>query len=1065
MSQVGQQFFWEPPKSFQVTEREDSQETGLIKLYMRTVCTSEDRCAVLWKCFSDPAGLSSADVSQNDLPWNDEHFIRAARGLMTRVLEKGVVISDVPFESFFRHLHSEDEEFLSKETVEGWKREAYGRNPYPIPLHRGTRGDSKAMLRVRQYVVERNVWQRALQEIQESVERLEGQGAVASVPSFVQVWKPWIHQMANLVEEKRHTNAQPGSLSLVSSETLAVITAKCVLQCLFSPARKRQFDSMTTSKIRTGPSTALVTQVASRIGSAVNEEWRNLSLEALEEEADPSTPPSVSQGPSYMRERRNELRKKAQRFLEEPGWSDEERVTLGAWLLETLVETATVDLSREEAVLHAEEIIGSSDGRGAGPISLDGGDEMDGLEEMKMETEGQASESVTSFLERPDVRAEGVEKLLTEWRRQGSDGNVVFRVKAFVHLLERFRQKSYGCVQMRECVRRRLEGDESASKHVFLELKHQPMLSPSRRWTGPKKGGFLRNRESVVKWVGPRRLFSDMKTLEELPRVYEVLSKLGSVPWKINTGVLAVVQDAWERDLRIAKLPPRHVPEPPLKQFPSYAPGDDKEERKRQWHNHRIERLEYEKLASVVPTQALKIVCAQNFKDAEEIFFPHNVDFRGRAYPLVPHLHHEADDLCRGLLKFARKKRLGESGLRWLKIHLANLFGKDKLTLEGREEWVDGQVERFRRIVSDPLRSDVIPLWEEAEDPWQALAVSQELVKALDSGDPENFESDITVHQDGSCNGLQHYAALGRDPEGALAVNVIPSDDGEVQDVYLKVLEMVKRRVELHASGRDSQGVAGRVSEETQTLAAQIVEAQVLTRKTVKQTVMTICYGVTFLGAKDQIKKQIVALVGTDSNFPIHKGSIYLAKQVLGSVDEIFKHAMEFKKWFDKISKLCTANGLAVEWVTPFGFPVQQPYRKARTVQLRTNLQKINLSRISDRDPPSSFKQRLGMPPNFIHSLDATHMMMTAEKCFEEGLDFAAVHDSYWTHAADVDKMGFHIRDQFVELYDSKTHNILSDLRESFEVRLGSLGQTVPELPQRGDLDLHRVRESKYFFD
>lgn len=33
----------------------------------------------------------------------------------------------------------------------------------------------------------------------------------------------------------------------------------------------------------------------------------------------------------------------------------------------------------------------------------------------------------------------------------------------------------------------------------------------------------------------------------------------------------------------------------------------------------------------------------------------------------------------------------------------------------------------------------------------------------------------LTVHQDGSCNGLQHYAALGGDAVAAEQVNLTPS--------------------------------------------------------------------------------------------------------------------------------------------------------------------------------------------------------------------------------------------------------------------------------------------------
>lgn len=62
-------------------------------------------------------------------------------------------------------------------------------------------------------------------------------------------------------------------------------------------------------------------------------------------------------------------------------------------------------------------------------------------------------------------------------------------------------------------------------------------------------------------------------------------------------------------------------------------------------------------------------------------------------------------------------------------------------------------------------------------------------------GDPavrtDNVEYDLVldlimcvccVLQDGSCNGLQHYAALGRDLEGGASVNLVPSD--QPQDVY-----------------------------------------------------------------------------------------------------------------------------------------------------------------------------------------------------------------------------------------------------------------------------------------
>ena len=92
-------------------------------------------------------------------------------------------------------------------------------------------------------------------------------------------------------------------------------------------------------------------------------------------------------------------------------------------------------------------------------------------------------------------------------------------------------------------------------------------------------------------------------------------------------------------------------------------------------------------------------------------------------------------------------------------------------------------------------------------------------------------------------------------------------------------------------------------------------------------------------------------------------------------------------------------------WITPLGLPVLQPYRKAASHTVSTMLQSVTLVLDSDALPVSSQKQKTAFPPNFVHSLDATHMLMTTLKMKEKQLTFAAVHDSFWTHPCDVDEM------------------------------------------------------------
>ena len=109
---------------------------------------------------------------------------------------------------------------------------------------------------------------------------------------------------------------------------------------------------------------------------------------------------------------------------------------------------------------------------------------------------------------------------------------------------------------------------------------------------------------------------------------------------------------------------------------------------------------------------------------------------------------------------------------------------------------------------------------------------------------------------------------------------------------------------------------------------------------------------------------------------------------------------------------------------------------------LRTLLKRVSFNQVMVK------RQRTAFPPNFVHSLDGSHMMMTAVACKRQGLYFAGlyfticrsicgilvcisasycqhlfinagVHDSYWTHACDVDTMNKILREKFVELYDA----------------------------------------------
>ena len=141
-----------------------------------------------------------------------------------------------------------------------------------------------------------------------------------------------------------------------------------------------------------------------------------------------------------------------------------------------------------------------------------------------------------------------------------------------------------------------------------------------------------------------------------------------------------------------------------------------------------------------------------------------------------------------------------------------------------------------------------------------------ELKAALDSPDPHAYECAMPVHQDGTCNGLQHYAALGGDARGARQVNLDITN--RPSDVYTYVANMIEKRMqeelERDPDSKMPRLLIGKVS-----------------RKVVKQTVMTTVYGVTYVGAREQIDRQLRDRGDVPAEL-CYRASAYLAKQVRG---------------------------------------------------------------------------------------------------------------------------------------------------------------------------------------
>ncbi|XP_071545761.1 DNA-directed RNA polymerase, mitochondrial [Panulirus ornatus] len=601
---------------------------------------------------------------------------------------------------------------------------------------------------------------------------------------------------------------------------------------------------------------------------------------------------------------------------------------------------------------------------------------------------------------------------------------------------------------------------KAAKPTLTFESIVSPMVCPPIPWVSTKIGGYLLNDAKIVRL--PYSAHLQKQRMEEcgnqqLYPVMDSLNQLSTIPWRINKPILDIIIQLFNGkgcdELDIPQ-PPSECPEPQKIQS-----GMSKSE----IHKIRRQRLEYEQkkgeMHSLWCDALYKLSLAHHFRD-RVFWFPHNMDFRGRVYPCPPHLNHLSSDVFRSVLKFARGEKLGPNGLRWLKLHLANLTGFVK------RDSVEDRIKYCEDVLEDIFDSADKPLtgrrwWTKSDEPWQTLAACMELAAALRSDDPADYVSHLPIHQDGSCNGLQHYAALGRDKIGAVSVNLAPSR--VPQDVYSAVAALVeKERVKDADLGHEiARALQGHVK-----------------RKVIKQTVMTTVYGVTRYGARLQIEKQLKAL----DNFPPEQrwaASHYLVNKTFFCLEKMFTATKEIQTWFTDCAKIVSETcGENLEYVTPLGLPVVQPY--SRHVGNQASVTKLPTSFSMDSYMrPNVMKQKNAFPPNFIHSLDSSHMMLTSLYCQQAGITFISIHDCFWTHASSVDIMNKICREQFVALHKEP---ILDDLSKFLQRRFrvsyrdfahdGSaldsskmkLNNLMCQVPTKGEFDISSVLKSLYFF-
>ena len=474
-------------------------------------------------------------------------------------------------------------------------------------------------------------------------------------------------------------------------------------------------------------------------------------------------------------------------------------------------------------------------------------------------------------------------------------------------------------------------------------------------------------------------IFQNEYTIENMPRVYAAVNRLQSVSFKVNP----IIGDYLERVV-----------------------GDTQGMQRAQL--------------------LAQMQLVNHMREYNNLYFYCTMDFRGRIYYRGGIITPQGSDFEKACFHFTESKPLGKDGIKALAIHYANMCGHDKLPLTKRLAWAKKEgLQHAHKVLSGEITHG-------KKEKFQAIVAAHEWLRlSQHEGPVETFESHLVIHQDGTCNGLQHGAALTGDRKTATAVNCVASSPSDAPaDVYGLAAgtildELDKTSLVNLAASVDHHG-----------------------RKLMKLPVMVTGYGA---GAATAVRDFVKDL------------TLNKAKKELEDNEEAFtecmKHALgehcgamiTLTKAFQE--QLTDKWHKAVTWETEDGFMVYQ-YRDAKGTDHEGNTEREYAGagefvvRV-DSGVVNESSQICGISPNFVHSIDATHLRNVINACSH---DLVTVHDSIGSHACDFFKTNRVLRETFVS-----THEY--DWVESFN-HYNDADLTI----NKGDYDASEVLESRYFF-
>lgn len=596
-------------------------------------------------------------------------------------------------------------------------------------------------------------------------------------------------------------------------------------------------------------------------------------------------------------------------------------------------------------------------------------------------------------------------------------------------------------------------------------VSREPLVIPPKDWTGYKGTGgyYTRGNRQLIKTKGTKHSRKLEPFVKNISKLLTTINKLQKVPYKINKKILDVVSYIIDNNIVSSRSSPQfpfligNIPYMDkldvvvdMKEFDVFTKEEEINNYNYALYKRACNLQERRGMKSTSKALQFKMayLLAKKFSSYEKIYFSYDVDFRGRLYPIQQNLNPQAPENIKPLMMFAEGELLTTNGLYWLKIQGANTYGYDKLSFTERIEKIDSMLDDIIHIANDPLST--LHLWDMADEPLQFLTFCFSYRDYLD-GKPVH----IPVYLDGTCSGIQHYSGLLLDGDGAKATNVISNGTDNPSDIYKEVALEGKKVIEEGNYTKEYYTKDG-TSHKTYRAAMEIYHN--MSRKLTKRNVMTQPYSVTYMGMVNQNDALLEEYIDANDKWWTQQDWIIsklLAEINNTAITRVVKGAKVGQAFLKETLRDKCKDVDYVLWYTPiFNFPVMQRIKKEKETRLFSPFG--NLTLYSETDETHRLKMANGIAPNYIHSLDATHLYLTVSNCQDIGINnFMLIHDSFGVTPNSVVDFNKIVRDSFIQLYETRPlEKWYKDITKE-ELPDGILINT---------LDLGDIKQSKYIF-